>query len=136
MHRTDKYWEHSWIIWSICQSDWVFVYELNVSGFGSSCGHLNFRFGAWFEEGVPWHSGNYWVLIHSETRTSHNKNIQSNAVYRKVLRLQLNDMVIFAKWLSIHLPSKGFRVWVQLQSVKLQISHMFWVRRSLTFRQL
>ena len=47
------------------------------TGFESSCSHLNFRFRACFEEGVPWHSGNYWVWIHSETRTWHDKNIQS-----------------------------------------------------------
>ena len=39
-------------------------------------------FRACFEQGVPWHSGNYRVWIHSETRTWHDKNIQSNAPYR------------------------------------------------------
>ena len=29
------------------------------------------------EQGVPWHSGNYRVLIHSDTRTWRDKNIQS-----------------------------------------------------------
>ena len=60
----------------------VFVYELHGSGFESSCSHLNFRFGAYFEQGVPWHSGNYRVWIHSEMRTWHDKNIQSNAPTR------------------------------------------------------
>ena len=46
-------------------------------GFESSCSHLNFRFRASFELGVPWHSGNYRVWIHSEVRTWHDKNIQS-----------------------------------------------------------
>ena len=54
----------------------VFVYELSVSGFEASCSHLNFRFHASFEQGVPWHSGNYRVWINSETRTWHEKNIQ------------------------------------------------------------
>ena len=45
-------------------------------GFESSCSHLNFRFCACFEQGVLWHSGNYSVWIHSETRTWHDKNIQ------------------------------------------------------------
>ena len=45
--------------------------------FESRCSHLNFRFRACFEQGVPWHSGNYRVWIHSETRTWHDKNIQS-----------------------------------------------------------
>ena len=30
-----------------------------------------------FEQGVPWHSGNYRVWIHSQTRTWHDKKIQS-----------------------------------------------------------
>ena len=56
---------------------WVFVYELSGSGFESSCSHLNFWFTACFEQRVPWHSGNYRVRIHSETRTWHDKNIHS-----------------------------------------------------------
>ena len=56
---------------------WVFVYELSGCGFEPHCSHLNFRFGVCFEQGVPWHSGNYRVWIHSETRTWHDKNIQS-----------------------------------------------------------
>ena len=40
------------------------------------------RFRACFEHRVPWHSGNYRVWIHSEMRTWHDKNIQSNAPYR------------------------------------------------------
>ena len=55
----------------------VFVHELSDSGFESSCSHLNFRFRACFEQGVPWHSGNFRVWIHSETRTCHDKHIQS-----------------------------------------------------------
>ena len=54
----------------------MFVYELSGCGFDSSCSHLIFRYHACFEQGVPWHSGNYRVWIHSETRTWHNKNIK------------------------------------------------------------
>ena len=43
---------------------WMFVYELSGCGFESSCSHLNFRFCSCFEQGVPWHSGNYRVWIH------------------------------------------------------------------------
>ena len=79
MHCTGKYSQHSSIIWPI----WlVFVYELSVCGFESSCSHLNFRFRACFELGVPWHSGNYRVWIHCDRRTWYDKNIQSNALYR------------------------------------------------------
>ena len=76
-HRTDKYSEQSSIIWPVWLNGWMFVYELSVSGFESSCSHLNFRFRTCFEQEVPWHSGNYRVWIHSETRTLHEKNIQS-----------------------------------------------------------
>ena len=38
--------------------------------------HLNFRYRACFEEGVPWHSGNYRVYIHSEMHTWHDNNMQ------------------------------------------------------------
>ena len=76
MHRTDKYSQHSSIIWPAWLNGWVFVYELSGCGFESSCSHFTFRFRACFEQGVPWHSGNYRVWIHSETRTWHDKNIQ------------------------------------------------------------
>ena len=54
---------------------WEFLYKLNGCGFESSYSHLNFRFHACFEQGVPWHSGNYRVWIHS--CTWHDKNMQS-----------------------------------------------------------
>ena len=77
-----------WITYAI-QSEstryWVFVYELNGCRFESSCSHLNFRFRACFEQGVPWHAGKYRVWIHSETCTWHDNNIHSNAPYIKVL---------------------------------------------------
>ena len=50
-------------------------------GFEPSCSHLNFRFRACFKQGVPWHSGNYRVWIHSETGTWHDKNIQSSKFF-------------------------------------------------------
>ena len=37
----------------------------------------NFTTRACLEQGVPWHSDNYIVWVHSETRTWHDKNIQS-----------------------------------------------------------
>ena len=36
---------------------WVFIYELSGCGFEFCCCHLNFRYGACFEHGVPWYSG-------------------------------------------------------------------------------
>ena len=71
------YWS---IIWPVWLNGWVFVYELSGCGFESSCCHLNFRFRACFEQGVPWHLDNYSVWIHSETRTWHDKNTQTTEI--------------------------------------------------------
>ena len=60
---------------------WVFNHKLSGCGFESSCSHLNFRFRAFFEKGVPWHSDNYRVWVHSETRMWHDKNIQFIELY-------------------------------------------------------
>ena len=70
-------WTHNHLVHKRTLNGWVFVYELSGCGFESSCSHLNFRFRACFEQGVPWHSGNYIVWIHSEMHTWHDKNMQS-----------------------------------------------------------
>ena len=67
--------------WPVWPNGWVFVYELSGSGFETSCSHLNFRFRACFKQGVTWHSGHYRVWIHSETRTWHDKNIQTEHLW-------------------------------------------------------
>ena len=121
MHYTDKYSQHSSIICPVWLNGWVFVYELSGCGFESGCSHLNFRFCTCFEQGVPWHSGNYRVWIHSQTRTWQDKNIQSNAPYRSVLAIQLNHLASLAKWLNVHLWTKWLWVLVQLQSVKTKV---------------
>ena len=65
------------------------------------CGSsFKFRFCASFEQGVPWHSGNYRLWIHSETCMWHDKNIHSNASYRQVLTTQFSHWASFFKWLS------------------------------------
>ena len=40
IHRTDKYSQHSSIIWPVWPKGRVFVYELSGCGFESSCSHL------------------------------------------------------------------------------------------------
>ena len=52
------------------QNCWVFVYELSDTGFESSCSHLNFRFWACFEQGVPGHWGNL-ECVFTLKRVSH-----------------------------------------------------------------
>ena len=76
MHRPDKYTQHSSIIWPVWLNGWVFVYKLSGCGFESCWCHLNFRYGAGFEQGVPYIQANYRVWIHSETRSWHDNNIQ------------------------------------------------------------
>ena len=114
----------------------VFICKLSGSGFDSSCSHLKFRFRTSFKKGVPWHSSSYRVWIHSDTRTWHDKNIQSNALNRKVLRTQLKHLASLTKSLSGRLRTKWFCVRVQLHSLKLQILCLLQARSSLTFRQL
>ena len=77
---------HPWEYLASLALCWVFVYELRGCGFISRCCHLDFRYGACFKQGVPWHSGNYWVWIHSETCKWHDKNIQS-LTYLKSVRV-------------------------------------------------
>ena len=79
---------------------------LSGCGFESRCSRLNFRFRACFKQGVSWHLGNYREWIYSETRTWHNKNIESNAPYRQVLTTQLNHLATLAEWLSVRLRTK------------------------------
>ena len=114
MHHTDKYSQHSSIIWPVWRNDWVLVYKLSGYRFESSWRHLNCRFHARFEQVVSWHWGNYRVWIHSETRTWHDKNIQSIAPYRQVVTTQLNHLASLGIWLSVSLGTKCFRVRVQL----------------------
>ena len=58
------------------------------------------------------------VWIHSETRTWHNNNIQSNEPGRQVVTTQHNHLASLTKWLSVHLRTKWFWVRIQLQSLE------------------
>ena len=44
MHHTDKYWQHSSIIWPVWLNVWMFDYELSGCGFVSRCSHNNIQF--------------------------------------------------------------------------------------------
>ena len=48
MHRTDKYSQHSSVIWPVWLNGRVFVYELSGCGFDSSWSHLKFLL-AWID---------------------------------------------------------------------------------------
>ena len=100
MHRTDKYLQHSSIIWPFLLNSLVFLYELSGCGLESSCNHLKYKFLAYFEQGVPWQSGNYRVWIHSETWMWHNKNIQFNTKLI-VIHAQLLKMLLIKQLHSL-----------------------------------
>ena len=107
-HRKDMYPQLSSNIRLVWLNGWVFVYELSDCGFASIWSDLNFRFRVCFEQGLPWHSNNYRVWIHSVMPTWHDQNIQSNSMYREVLTTQLNYLASSAKWLSAGYEQSGF----------------------------
>ena len=118
MHRTDKYSLLRWIISSVWSNGSMFVYELCGCGLKTRCSDLNFEYPPCFEQGTSWLSNKYRVWIHSEMRTWHNNNIQSNAPYICVLATQVNHLVSLAKWLSVLLQTKWLWVPVFFQSLK------------------
>ena len=98
------------VIWPVWLNGWVFVYELSGCGFESSCSHLNFRFRACFKQGVPWHSGNYRVWIHSEMRAWH-------------------DLLGFKYYTSFFTPNTT-QHWSFIQQLRGEILHLFWFMES------
>ena len=58
VHCTNKYSQHSSIIWPAWLNSWVFVCEVNSPGFESRCCQLNFRYSTCLEQGVRLPSGN------------------------------------------------------------------------------
>ena len=136
IHCTGKYSEHSSILWWVWPNGWVFIDKLSGAAFKSTCNHLNLKFRACFEQGVPWHSRNYRVFIHFQGRTWHDQNIQANGLSRWVIRTKLSHLVSEVNWLSVCLRTKWFWVRVQLQSLKLQISRLLWTRNSLKIKHL
>ena len=111
----------------------MFVYELSGCGFESSWSHLNFRFRACFEQRVLWHSGNYWVWIHSETRPWHDKNIQSvqSHVQLRIWRVFLTPpsptfpedtfgSLFFWRWFKIY-----GKIWESITIFQMLFIHYF-----------
>ena len=117
MHRIDNYSQHCSIIRLVWLNGSVFVSELSGCGFESSCSHLNFRSGVCLEQGGPRRWGNYRLCIHSETRTWHDKNIQSNAPCRYALKTQLNHLAGWAKCFRV-------RLWIKRCMFESSCSHL------------
>ena len=55
-------WSSHFAIGPVWLHGWVFVYTQSGFEFDSRWCHLNFRYGAWFEQGVPWHSSELWSV--------------------------------------------------------------------------
>ena len=55
---------------------WVFDYELSGYRIDSRWSYLSFKYHNCFEQGTPWHSGNYRKYIHSKTRMWYDGNTQ------------------------------------------------------------
>ena len=136
MQFRNKFSQHSSIFFPIWLSGWIFVYDWKGCGFASCWIQLNFTFSVSFEQGVRWHSGNYRRWIRCETRRWHDKNIQSNDPYRKVLTAQINQLASLAKWKSVCLPNRWLWVSVSFWSLKLLTSALLRASRLLTFIQL
>ena len=86
LNHTDKYSQHSSVIWTVWLNGWVFVYELSGSGFESRCSYLNFKYRAFFEQGVPW---SVW----------HDKNTQLQlTVYFSIFTKKKKKFKIFSQW--------------------------------------
>ena len=96
-----------WVNWLVAWLYWVFNWlsiRLGSSGLESSWSHFTFRFPVCFEQGVPWHSGNYGVWIHSETRTWHDKDIHYYAILRIFSHGIFADLFIFCYPLLLGCP--------------------------------
>ena len=112
IHRTCKKFQQRSMIWPVRLNGWVLNSKLSSCGFKSSCRNLNFRFHAWTNQGVAWHSANDRVWIDSETRTRHDQNTKTNVPHRQLLATQLNHLTSLAKWLSVLLWPKW--LWIQV----------------------
>ena len=58
-------------------------------GFESCWSHLNFKYGASFEQEVSGHLRNYRVWIHSKTRMWHNKNIHTVKIISFIIKAEI-----------------------------------------------
>ena len=112
MHCTDKYSQHSSIIWPVRLNGWVFVYKLTGCGFESCCYHLNHRHCAYFEQGLPWHSRSSLMLLHRYFFTV--------MVKRSTLQLYRTIIFLAQLWMaaSTHLINKCYQ---KIRQVKNQI---------------
>ena len=78
----------------------------------------NLRHRACLEQGVPWHSGNYRVWIHSKTRMWHDKNVQPK-------------VIIFSRTFGPNFQQILYHIWTQKS-----VPSIFFQRSVLTYHKL
>ena len=76
------------------------------------------------------------VAVYHNHRCTCNKIWTHNYLVRKQTLNHSVKLASLAKGLSVRLRTEWLWVQISLQSLKLQISHLFWAKCSLTFRQL
>ena len=74
-------------------------------------------------------------INNNNTSDCNGTQTHNHSVYKRTLNHSAN-LASLAKWFSVPLGTKWLWVRVPLQSLKPQISRMFWARSSLTFRKL
>ena len=104
----------NWPNWLIV---WVFVYELSGCGCESSCSHLNFRFHACFEQGVPCHSGNYRVWIHTSVFQDLTQEIYKQEKTCLGFKWKPSLVINLAKHLFNFRNLKTLRKWLIFQKI-------------------
>ena len=113
MHRTDKYSQHSSIIW-----------PLSGCGFESRCCHLNFRASTSSKESLDIQA-NYRVWIHSETRTWHDNDIQSSTY---CFRMKAKISADFRICISVTLTSCNTeRLYISFSKEFSKFSYFFYI---------
>ena len=78
-----------------------------------TCSHLTFRFRAYFEQGLSWHSGNYSVdSLWNAYITRQEHTVKCTVQISNHNTTQLNHLASLPKWLSVPLWAKWLSVWV------------------------
>ena len=146
MHCTDKYSQHSSIIWPVWLNGWVFVYELSGCGFKSSCSHYRYLLHCcrnkqtpeWTLHSTPWYC-NPKRLIHQQL--TYNWRELTNVWSRtsQSHKQHMDNVYLKARWICKYiwiyvLPCKNFirtgirfytcRKWIQLLIKKNYIPSM------------
>ena len=110
---------HNHLVWL---NGWVFAQELGGCGFESRCCHLKFRYGTYFEQEVPLHSGNYRVYVHSEARKWHDNNIVFYNQLRYPFMINLDSCNVSCNTVD----DLSRRICVPNKTTDVNLMHLIW----------